>query len=79
MARKKDYTTVTEKAETAFEAKLESLPTQREKREVLEAAAELIPKKPRGVATVNGEPIAKIITAKPVEVKARPFGKKDKA
>lgn len=38
MARKTDYTTVTEKAEAAFEEKLESLPTKREKREVLEEA-----------------------------------------
>lgn len=63
MARKKDYTTVTEKAEAAFEEKLESLPTQREKREVLEDAA------------VKIETIQASKKGAPVVVKPKPFGK----
>lgn len=59
MPRSKDYTTKTEKAKAEFEEKLETMDTQREKREVLEAAAALIPEE----------------TEEPVSVKPNPYGR----
>lgn len=60
---KRDYTTSTEKAKDAFESGLESLDTQRERREVLEKATELIAEK-------TEESIAE-----PEVVPASPWGK----
>lgn len=71
MARKKEYTTQTEIAEQEFSEKLDSLDTQKERREVLETAAELIPDKSAqsGAATVNGVKITELEKQKPIEAK----------
>jgi len=69
--------TPTEKAEAEFNEKLDGLDTQRERREVLESAAELIPDKdaardlPKPDGTINGKTLAEIENAKPLQVEPR--------